>query len=152
VKHHDITDLCKFLKIQFSYQCKLFTLKTCVKFCKKYLRENLNSFNTCANKIFISLDLCNNSVFIHNICHRLHLLILPQVRKLLLNEHCFRFNLLFAMTDHKSQGRTLQCVIFDLSCCKALQSPNAMLSRATSLDGIQILQEFPKGKDSGQAV
>jgi hypothetical protein len=52
----------------------------------------------------------------------------------------------FAMTDFKSQGRTLARVILDLSCCSGSQSPYVMLSRATSIKGIRILQDFPLSK------
>lgn len=52
----------------------------------------------------------------------------------------------FAMTDYKSQGRTLDYVIVDLTGCTGSQSPYVMISRATSLKGLLILRPFHPSK------
>lgn len=52
----------------------------------------------------------------------------------------------FAMTDYKSQGRTLQYAIVDLTACTGSQSPYVMVSRVTSLDGLLVLRPFGKDK------
>lgn len=52
----------------------------------------------------------------------------------------------FAMTDYKSQGRTLKYAIVDLTACTGSQSPYVMVSRVTSLDGLLVLRAFNKEK------
>lgn len=52
----------------------------------------------------------------------------------------------FAMTDYKSQGKTLEKVILDLRNCRGFQSPYVMISRAKTLEGILILQDFDGSK------
>lgn len=48
----------------------------------------------------------------------------------------------FAMTVHKSQGRTMEKAIVDLEGCGGSESLYVMLSRVTSLDGLAILRPF----------
>ena len=48
----------------------------------------------------------------------------------------------YAYTDYKSQGRSLDNVIIDLTHCYSLQSAYVMLSRARSLEGLAILRPF----------
>ena len=48
----------------------------------------------------------------------------------------------FAMTIHKAQGQTMGCVIIDLMGCIGTELPYVMVSRATSLDGLIVLQDF----------
>jgi ATP-dependent exoDNAse (exonuclease V) alpha subunit len=48
----------------------------------------------------------------------------------------------YAITDYKSQGKTLKHVIVDIQSSRMIQSIYVMLSRATSLDGIVILRPF----------
>ncbi|OSD06274.1 hypothetical protein PYCCODRAFT_1348340, partial [Trametes coccinea BRFM310] len=50
------------------------------------------------------------------------------------------------ITAHKAQGQTFKRVIVDLAGCRGTESPYAMLSRATSLDGVLILCPFDKKK------
>lgn len=52
----------------------------------------------------------------------------------------------FAMTAHKAQGLTLPRVIVDLASCKGTESPYVMVSRCTSLNGLQIMRPFPISK------
>ena len=48
----------------------------------------------------------------------------------------------FTMTIHKAQGQTMACVIVDLMGCVGTEPPYMMVSRATSLDGLIVLQDF----------
>jgi hypothetical protein len=48
----------------------------------------------------------------------------------------------FAMTVHKAQGRTMDCVIVDLAGCAGTEPPYVMVSRATSLQGLIVLRGF----------
>lgn len=48
----------------------------------------------------------------------------------------------FAITDYKSQGKSYNHVVIDLSSCKSKQSAYVMLSRVRSLDGLIILRSF----------
>ncbi|KAF8990436.1 hypothetical protein BDQ17DRAFT_1255829 [Cyathus striatus] len=48
----------------------------------------------------------------------------------------------FAITAHKSQGKTLPKAIVDLQNCRGSESPYVMLSRVKSLSGLLILRPF----------
>lgn len=52
----------------------------------------------------------------------------------------------YAFTDYKSQGRTLECAIVDLTDANSLQSIYVMLSRVKSLSGLLILRWFKPTK------
>ncbi|KAF8240948.1 hypothetical protein L208DRAFT_1230915 [Tricholoma matsutake] len=52
----------------------------------------------------------------------------------------------FAMTAHHAQGQTLRHVIVDLESCRGAEAPYVMVSRATSLEGLLILQPFQMKK------
>ena len=50
----------------------------------------------------------------------------------------------FAMTAHKSQGKTLQNAVIDLEGCRGTETPYVMVSRVSTLDGLLILRPFSK--------
>jgi hypothetical protein len=50
----------------------------------------------------------------------------------------------FAITAHKSQGKTYSTCIVNLTGCRGTESPYVMMSRVTSLDGLVILTPFKK--------
>jgi hypothetical protein len=52
----------------------------------------------------------------------------------------------FAMTAHKSQGKTLEQTVVNLRQCRGTESPYVMISRVTSLDGLLILNSFKKDR------
>lgn len=52
----------------------------------------------------------------------------------------------FAMTAHKSQGRTLSNAIIDIASCTGTEAPYVMASHLKSLDGLLVLRWFPKNK------
>lgn len=52
----------------------------------------------------------------------------------------------YAYTDYKSQGRSLDTVIVDLSGARSVQGLYVMLSRVKTLDGLAILRWFPPSK------
>ena len=52
----------------------------------------------------------------------------------------------YAITDYKSQGKTLEHVIVDIQSSRIIQSIYVMVSRATSLDGLVILRPFDPKK------
>ncbi|EMD32408.1 hypothetical protein CERSUDRAFT_37241, partial [Gelatoporia subvermispora B] len=54
------------------------------------------------------------------------------------------------MMAHKSQGLSLHYVIADFERCKGTKAPYVMASRATTLDGLFILQPFRVAKISCQ--
>ena len=56
----------------------------------------------------------------------------------------------FAMTVHKAQGQTMGCVIIDLMGCFGTELPYVMVSRAMSLDGLIVLQDFDMKQISKQ--
>lgn len=50
----------------------------------------------------------------------------------------------YAFTDYKSQGQTLDFVVVDLaSAGRSLESAYVMISRATSLENVMVLRDFP---------
>jgi hypothetical protein len=48
----------------------------------------------------------------------------------------------FAITGHKSQGRTLPSTIADIQSCRGTESVYVMLSRVTSIENLRILRPF----------
>ncbi|EIW86687.1 hypothetical protein CONPUDRAFT_45042 [Coniophora puteana RWD-64-598 SS2] len=52
----------------------------------------------------------------------------------------------WCMIDYKAQGRTMSCVVVDLTTATSLQNVYVMLSRATSLDNLAILRTFSASK------
>ena len=54
----------------------------------------------------------------------------------------------FAMTAHKAQGLTLPHIIVDHAGCKGTEPPYVMASRATSLEGLLVMQPFNMSKIS----
>ena len=48
----------------------------------------------------------------------------------------------FALTAHKSQGKTLPTAIVDIQSCRGTESVYVMLSRVTSIDRLRILRPF----------
>lgn len=48
----------------------------------------------------------------------------------------------FAITDYKSQGKTLSCAIVDLKACTGSQSPYVMVSRVTNFESLFVLRPF----------
>lgn len=48
----------------------------------------------------------------------------------------------FAITGHKSQGRTLEATIADIQSCRGTESVYVMLSRVTSINQLRILRPF----------
>jgi hypothetical protein len=48
----------------------------------------------------------------------------------------------FALTAHKSQGKTLPAAIVDIQSCRGTESVYVMLSRVTSIDRLRILRPF----------
>jgi hypothetical protein len=48
----------------------------------------------------------------------------------------------FAITGHKSQGRTLEATITDIQSCRGTESVYVMLSRVTSINNLRILRPF----------
>ena len=52
----------------------------------------------------------------------------------------------FALTDYKSQGKTLSRAILDIESCRSIQSLYVLLSRVKNLDGVLILRPFLKSR------
>ncbi len=52
----------------------------------------------------------------------------------------------FAMTAHKSQGRTLTRAIVDFESCTGTEAPYVMASRVKSLEGLLVVRWFPEKK------
>jgi len=52
----------------------------------------------------------------------------------------------FAITAHKSQGKTLSNAVIDLESCRGTEAPYVMLSRVSSLEGLVIVRPFAKSK------
>ncbi|EPQ49909.1 hypothetical protein GLOTRDRAFT_21448, partial [Gloeophyllum trabeum ATCC 11539] len=50
------------------------------------------------------------------------------------------------MTAHKAQGLSLPHLVIDLHGTRGTEAPYVMVSRATSLEGLMILRDFPKSK------